>query len=289
MLRGFIQVSGDGVLVKVPGTFSADPQTGQLTAHFKDNPQFPFSDLELTFKGGPRGVLSTPQTCGSFTTTSEFSPWSGGPGGTPNATPSDSFAITSGPGAGPCVSDPSQLPFAPSFMAGTINPQGGAFSPFTLSFSRADSDQRVAGLRVSLPPGLLAKLTGIPRCSDLDASAGTCPASTQLGTVQTTVGPGSHPFLVTGHVYLTGPYGGGPYGLVVEVPAVAGPFNLGTVIVRQSIQVDPHTAQVSVISDPFPTILDGVPLQIRDVKATIDRPEFTFNPTSCDPLQVGGG
>jgi hypothetical protein len=229
--------------------------------------------------------VATPQTCGTFTTTSDLKPWSA-PDSGPDATPSDTFTINSGPNGTPCVSDPSQLPFAPSFVAGTVNPQAAAFSPFTVSFSRADPDQQFSGLSMTLPPGLLAKLAGVPFCPDANANAGTCPAASQVGTVTAGAGPGSHPFFLPGQVYLTGPYNGGPFGLAVEVPAVAGPFNLGTVVVRQSLRVDPRTAQASVVSDPFPWILDGIPLQIRAVKVAIDRPGFTFNPTNCAPMAL---
>jgi hypothetical protein len=277
MLRGFIQAQGDGVLLKVPGTFSADPITGQLTAHFLDNPQFPFSDLKLAFKGGPRGVISTPATCGPFTTTGDLSPWSSP--FTSDALTQDSFTIS---GCG------NPLTFSPTFTAGTVNPQAGAYSPFVLSFSRSDGDQIFSGLAVKLPPGLLAKLAGVPLCSDSDANAGTCPASSQVGTVESAAGPGSHPFFLPGTAYLTGAYKGAPYGLTVEVPAIAGPFNLGTVVVRQALYIDPTTAQVTAVSDPFPTILAGIPLQIRRVDVVLNRKGFTLNPTSCDVMRVAG-
>jgi hypothetical protein len=279
MLRLFIQINdpSSGVVLKLPGTVSADPTTGQLTASFKGNPQLPFDDLKLQFKSGPRGTLATPRACGTYTSTADLSPWSAP--FTPDATPISSFQVT---GCG----DPNQ--FGPSFMAGTSNPQAGAYSPFLLGFSRADADQELSGLSVTLPPGVLAKLAGVPLCSDADANAGNCPASSQVGTVTAGAGPGSHPFFVGGHVYLTGPYKGAPYGLAVQVPAIAGPFNLGTVVVRQALHVDPADAHVTAVSDSFPTILDGIPLQIRTVKVAIDRPAFTLNPTSCEPMQVAG-
>jgi hypothetical protein len=279
MLRLLIQVNDPqtGIVIKLSGTTSADPATGQLTASFTNNPQLPFDDLKLQLKGGSRAPLTTPSTCGTYTTTSDLKPWSSP--FTPDATPSSSFEITR------CGS-PSQ--FAPTFTAGSVNNQAGAYSPFALSFSRQDTDQQFSGLSATLPPGLLAKLAGVPLCSDANANAGTCPAASQVGSVTTGAGPGSHPFFLSGQVFLTGPYKGAPYGLVVEVPAVAGPFNLGTVVVRQSLHVDPHTAQASVVSDPFPSILDGIPLQVRTVSVTIDRSGFTFNPTSCEPMQIAG-
>jgi len=277
MLREFIQIDDPvtGVVVKLPGTVSASPTTGQLTASFAQNPQLPFDDLKLAFKGGPRGVLSTPSTCGTFTSTADLSPWSSP--FTSDALTQDSFTIS---GCG----NPDT--FAPTFTAGTVNPQAGAYSPFTLSFSRSDSDQIFSGLTASLPPGLVAKLAGVPLCSDSDANAGTCPASSQVGTVEAGAGPGSEPFFLPGSAYLTGPYKGAPYGLVIEVPAIAGPFNLGMVVVRQALYIDPTTAQVTAVSDPFPTILAGIPLQIRRIDVDLNRPDFTINPTSCDPMQI---
>jgi hypothetical protein len=277
LAHGYIQAQGDGVIVKVAGSFALDPVTGQITARFMENPQQLVSDIQLNFKGGPRGAVATPEACGTYTTTSAFTPWSA-PGSGPDATPFDSFAITSG-----CVSG-----FAPSFTAGSTSPQAGGYSPFSLSFSRTDTDQDLAGLSVTLPPGLLAKVAGVPLCPDASANAGTCPEASLLGTVQAGAGPGPDPFFLSGKAYLTGPYKGGPYGLAVEVPAVAGPFNLGTVVVRQSIRIDPHSAQVTAVSDPLPTILDGIPLRVRRIDVTLDRPGFTFNPTNCTPMTVTG-
>jgi hypothetical protein len=279
MLRLFIEVDDpiSGIVVKLPGTVSADATTGQLTASFKDNPQLPFDDLKLQFKSGPRAPLANPTRCGTYTTTTDLSPWSAP--FTPDATPSSSFEII---GCG----NPNQ--FSPSFTAGVQNVQAGAFSPFVLSFSRSDTDQELLSISVTLPPGLLAKLAGVPLCSDANANAGTCPATSQVGTVATGAGPGAQPFFVPGKAYLTGPYKGGPYGLAVVVPAVAGPFDLGTVVVRQSLRIDRTTAQVTAVSDPFPTILHGIPLRIRRVDVTVDRPSFMLNPTSCDPVAISG-
>jgi hypothetical protein len=279
LIAGYLVIDDPttGVVIKVPGNLTPDPSTGQITGSFKESPQFPFSDLKLHFFGGSRGNLATPMGCGTYTTTSDLMPWSA-PDSGPDATPSDSFPIDAG-----CVTG-----FAPGFTAGTENPQAGGYSPFTLSLSRSDGDQNLAGITVTLPPGLLGKVAGIPLCPDANASAGTCPEASLLGSVQAGAGAGPNPFFVGGKAYLTGPYNGGPYGIVVEVPAVAGPLNLGTVVVRQSLRIDPHTAQVTDVSDPFPTILDGIPLRVRRVDVTLDRPGFTFNPTSCAPTAIAG-
>jgi hypothetical protein len=280
-----------GVLVKLAGHVVPDPVTGQLQTTFDNNPQLPFSDFKLDFFGGPHGVLATPESCGRFTTSTSMTPWSA-PGSGPAATPSDSFTLDSG-----CVSG-----FSPSFTAGTTNPQAGRFSPFVLSFSRSDTDKDLSGLSVKLPPGMVAKLAGVGECSEqqlasISSAAGTgaaqaanpsCPASSQVGTVTTGAGAGPDPFFLGGKAYLTGPYKGAPYGLAVVVPAVAGPFDLGTVVVRQALYIDPTTAQVTAVSDPFPTILQGIPLRIRRVDVNLNRPDFTINPTSCNPMAVAG-
>ena len=284
----YIAVQGDGVLVKLAGEVTTNAQ-GQLVTTFENNPQLPFSSFELTFFGGPRGALMTPESCGTFTSTATLTPYSGGPA----ATPSDSFSTGSG-----CVSG-----FAPKFSAGATNTQAGAYTPFVLSFSRTDTDQDLAGLTVALPPGLLANVGSVPLCSNSDAAAGTCPASSQVGTAESGAGPGPDPIFLPGTAYLTGPYtspatgASGPYGLVVEVPAVVGPFNLGTVVVRQVIQIDPTDAHVTVISDPFPTVLKVTdpagnttqfPIRLKQLAVTMNRPDFMINPTSCNPMQITG-
>jgi hypothetical protein len=275
-----------GVLIKLAGRFLPNPQTGRMTAVFEENPQLPFSDLKLHFFGGPRAELTTPESCGAFTTISDLEAWSA-PDSGPDGTPFDTFTIDSG-----CVNG-----FAPVFTGGSPNLQAGAYTPFVASFSRQDTDQELAGLSVSLPPGLLADVGTVPLCPEAEANAGTCPQSTQVGTVNAGAGPGPNPLFVGGKVYLTGPYNGGPYGLSVVVPAIAGPFNFGDVVVRQSLRIDPTDAHVTDVSDPFPTILNptgadgqtiGIPIRLRRIDVSIDRPGFTFNPTNCGKLQVGG-
>jgi hypothetical protein len=197
------------------------------------------------------------------------------------------FAITSGPDGGPCPGSPQA--FAPGFSAGTTNNQAGAFSPFALTFTRADGEQQLGGVSLKMPLGLLGTLAGIPLCGEPQAAQGTCDAASQIGSVSADAGAGANPFSVTGgKVFATGPYKGAPYGLSIVVPAVAGPFDLGTVVVRASISVDRHTAQLTITSDPLPTILDGIPLDLRTVHVSVDRPEFIFNPTNCNPMSLTG-
>ncbi len=278
MVRLFIEIANAerGIDVKLPGTVSLDPSTGQLTATFKESPQQPFDNLEFKFKSGERAPLSTPG-CGSYATNVDLAPWS--TPYTPDANLTPGFEVNQGCGA---------HGFAPEFSAGTTNTQAGAYSPLTLSFSRSDSQQDFDALEATLPPGLLAKLAGVPRCGEAEANAGTCPESSKIGTVTVGAGPGSEPYYVTGQIYLTGPYNGGPFGEVVEVPAVAGPFNLGVVAVRGSIRVDPSSIQATVVSNPFPTILDGIPLQVKTVNVLLNREDFIVNPTSCAAMAVAG-
>jgi hypothetical protein len=272
LLAIYVAGQSDGVLVKLVGATMPNLATGQLTVTFPNSPQLPFSDFKLDFFNGPRAALATPESCGTFKTTSALTPWSGGAA----ATPSDAFTLRSG-----CVSG-----FSPTFIAGVSNPQAGASSPFALSFSRGDTDQEFAGLTTTLPQGLLAKLGSVPLCASAAAESGTCQASSQVGTAEVGAGAGPEPFFLPGKVYLTGPYKGGPYGLAIVTHPHAGPVSLGTLVVRQSLHIDPTTAQVTVVSDRFPTILLGIPLRIRRIDVNLNRPGFMVNPTSCDVMKV---
>jgi hypothetical protein len=274
-----------GVLVKLPGKVTPDPVTGQLVSTFENTPQLPFEDLELHFFGSARAPLSTPALCGTYTTQASIEPWSGNQA----ATPSSSFQITSGPNGGPCA-DPQ--PFSPGFNAETTNIQAGAFTPFQLTMTRPDADQTLSRIEMQMPPGLLGTLSNVKLCPEPQASQGTCGPESLIGETVVSVGLGNDPFTVTGgKVYITGSYKGAPYGLSIVNPAAAGPFVLDEgrpVVVRASIYVDPHTAALRIVSDPLPTILDGIPLQIQHVNVSIDREKFTFNPTNCGKLAVTG-
>jgi len=276
LFRLFLQARGSGVTLKLPGTISVNPSTGQVTTKFLENPQLPFSELKLNVDGGPRAALANPGTCGMFTATSDLTPWSSP--FTPDATPSSEFEVTG------CAAPR----FAPSFMAGTTNNQAGAFSPFTVTLSRTDQDQGLNGVTAQAPPGLLGLIKSVTPCAEPQASSGKCGPESLIGHTTVGVGPGPHPLYLGGSVFLTGPYKGAPFGASIVVPAKAGPFNLGTEVVRAAIRIDPRTAAVTIASDPLPRILDGVPLQIRTVNVTVDRPGFMFNPTSCEPLSIGG-
>jgi hypothetical protein len=266
----------EGVNIKLAGVASVNPGTGQVTTTFTGNPQFPVSDLVVRLNGGPLAPLANPQSCGTATTTSEILPWSAPV--TPAATPASSFAVDWDGHGEACPGTP---PFAPSFNAGTTDPAAGAYSPFALTLTREDREQDLASITTQLPPGLLAAVSKVEECPEPQAASGSCPAASQIGTATVGVGAGSHPYYVQGQVYFTGPYGGAPFGLTVAVPAVAGPFNLGEVVVRAALYIDPHDAHVTAVSAPFPQMLDGVPLRVRTVAVTLNRPDFTFNPTSC--------
>jgi len=285
LLAIYVVVEGSGVVVKLPGKVEANASTGQLTATFAESPQLPFSDFMLHFESGPRAPLANPPACGTYTPEATLSSWSG-----QTVQSNRPFAITQGEGGGACPGSG----FAPSFTAGTTNNQAGASSPLSVTFARSDQDQDLGGIAVTMPPGLLGKVAGIPQCPEAQANAGTCGAESEIGEASTAVGPGSDPYWVKGgKVYLTGPYNGGPFGLSVVVPTEAGPFKLtgnaglGKEVVRASIRVNPSTAQITVVSNPLPSILEGIPLQIRTVNVTVNRAGFTFNPTNCEASSVG--
>jgi hypothetical protein len=276
-----------GTLIKLAGEVKPDPVTGQLVSTFRGTPQLPFEDLKLHFFGGSRAPLSTPPLCGSYTTASSIAPWSG----SQPSSPSSEFQVLSGPNGSPCA-DP--LPFKPALTAGSTNIQTGAFSPFTMTMSREDGNQNLKAVQLKMPPGLLGTLASVKLCGEADANAGTCGPESLIGETIVSVGLGSTPFSVTGgRVYITGPYGGAPFGLSIVNPAKAGPYDLGQVIVRAKIEVDPITSALTVTTDDsgphaIPQILDGIPLQIKHINVSINRPNFTFNPTNCTPTAITG-
>jgi len=271
-----------GVRVKLAGEVRINETTGQLVSVFKDTPQLPFEELELALFGGPRATISTPTSCGSHTTTSSFAPWSGGS----SASPSASFNVETGPGGGPCTGSPP--PFAPSFQAGSTNTQAAAFTPFALTLEHSDGDQALSGLTMHLPPGVAALLSSVTPCAEPQAARNECGLESLIGYSTASSGLGLESYTLPGSVYLTGPYKDAPFGLSIVTPAVAGPFNLGDVTVRSTISIDPSTAAVTITSDPFPTIIKGVPVQLKQLNVTIDRAGFQFNPTNCHTMAITG-
>jgi hypothetical protein len=300
MVKLFVQLEGEGesgVIVKLEGEGEINQRTGQITTVFKETPQLPFSKMRFVLEGGPRAVLANPRTCGSVKSTGDLKPWSSvqAPGEAQlvsDVSPSYEFEINEN-----CFGPQ----FHPTFKAGMPNVQAGGHGEFTLAFGRADDDQFLKQITLQTPPGLLGTLAGVELCKQTQAIAGTCGANSLLGTTEVLTGPGANPFLVEGgKVYLTEGYGGAPYGLSIVVPAVAGPYTLGglnglgeaadngAVVVRSQIFVDPHTAQLTVVSGTLPSMLDGIPLQLKAVNVRINRPGFMFNPTSCDKMAIVG-
>jgi uncharacterized repeat protein (TIGR01451 family) len=283
MFSIYLELESEGVIIKQHGTIYANTTTGQLTTVFKEAPQFPVSELQVQFKGGLRASLATPQQCGEYASTADIVPWSSPI--TPDATPTSAFNVSYSGNGAPC---PAVTPFAPALSAGTSNANAGQFSPLTLTFSREDREQDLAAIQVKTPPGLLGTLTGVPLCGEPQADLGTCPEASKIGDMTVAAGPGGHPFYEKGTIYLTGPYHGAPFGLSIVVPTIAGPFNLGNVVVRSKIEVDPLTAALTVTSDPLPQIIDGIPLRLRTANVTVDRPGFIFNPTNCAQQAIEG-
>jgi hypothetical protein len=291
-----------GVVVKRAGKVEADPVTGRIRATFRDNPQLPFSDLELSFFSGQRSVLANPPICGSFAANIEATPWSAKDPYRPEvaeiARPADQIAIDSGPRGAPCAASPSELPFALAMAAGSRDPVAAVASPFSFDISRPDGSQTIDHLTLTPPPGFVASLKGIPYCSAGEIEAArrnsggaerrspSCSENAQVGTIAVGLGAGSSPFHAPGKLYLAGPYGGAPVSIVAIAPALAGPLDLGTVVVRAALQVDPETLQLSAWTDPIPRILKGVPLRIRDVRVDLDRADWARNPTDCDATVV---
>lgn len=275
----YIVASGSGVVIKLPGQVSLDQTTGQITTTFDNNPQTPFSDVHLEFNDGPRAPLTLPSQCGTYRVHSELTSWSGA------VVDIDSpFTVTQNDKGDSCPST-----FSPTFRAGTENPVAGANSPFHMSLLRDDSDQELQSITLGMPEGLTARIANANLCSEVDAQHGTCPDSSKIGDVTVGAGAGPDPFYITnGRAYITGPYKGAPFGLSIVVPAVAGPFNLGNVNVRSALFVDKHDASVRVVTDPLPTILQGIPIDTRDVRVAVDKAGFMLNPTSCAVKAVSG-
>jgi hypothetical protein len=297
-----------GIVTRLVGNVIANPTTGQLTAVFDEQavgplagplpqglPQVPFESVVLKFDGAHK-VLSSPPICAKADTTTTMVPWSG----TANATPGDSFTLTAAPGGGACPTTLAQRPFAPAYTAKTDNTQGGASSPFRVHIGRPDGQQEVKLVDVTLPKGLTGKLAGIPYCSEgaigaaaansgvAEQKAPSCGAASMIGTTSTESGTGANPLKLPGNVYLAGPYKGAPLSLAVITPAVSGPFDLGVVVVRVALKVNPETAQITAVSDVIPDVFDGVKLDLRTIDFNIDRSQFMVNPTNCAAQAVTG-
>jgi hypothetical protein len=282
LYRLAIELESDrfGIHIKLPGSLKVDPDSGQLTTSFSDLPQLPFESVRLHLKTGPRAPLTTPAACGTYSGHAVLHGWNGA---VQSIDPS--FSIDQG------CSAPG---FDPSMEAGVEDNTAGDFSPFSLTVTRDARQPNLARIDATLPEGELAKLAGVTVCSDAQATAGVCPASSRIGQLVAGIGEGTSPLYLPQPgkaptaVYLAGPYKGAPYSVLTEVPAQAGPFDLGEVLVRSALRIHPETVQATVASDPLPQIFKGVPVSYRDVRIQIDRPRFTLNPTDCSPTKVTG-
>jgi hypothetical protein len=292
-----------GVVVKLTGQVNLTA-TGQLVTTFANTPQAPFEDAELHFFGGERAPLASPARCGAYTTTASFVPWSAEPGEAPY-TASGTFDITAGPNGSACPG--ANLPFSPSLTGGSTNINAGSFSPFTTTIGREDGNQNMQSVTLHMPPGLSGLLSGVKLCGESQANEGTCGPESLIGETTVSAGVGSDPVSVKGgRVYITEKYAGAPFGLSIVDPVKAGPFDLehdtanpnqdppcDCIVVRARVEVDPHTAALTITTDPsgphaIPHLIDGIPVQIKKVNVLINRPGFTFNPTNCDPMGITG-
>ncbi len=291
-----------GTVAKFATEVQANPLTGQLTNALTEGPELPLEDVRIKTFEGARASLRTPVLCGTHTTDSTLVPWSSPQA--PNANPSDAFAVTSTPGGGGCPTVAGTEPHLPFFDPGTLSQKAGAYSPFVMKLARGDGSQPITGLEVKLPKGLLAKVAGIPYCTEpqiaqarsrsnpnegtIEKANPSCPAASRIGTIDSAAGAGPTDTLVhvPGTVYLAGPYKGAPISFVTIVPAVSGPFDLGTVVVRAAAHIDPEAATARAVTDPLPSILYGIPLDLREANLAIDREQFTLNPTNCESKTI---
>jgi len=292
--RLFEFTHGFGINSKLVGSVIPDPLTGQVKVTFPDLPQAPFEDFQLHLFSGERGLLATPNYCSVYTVSAEFHPWNQT---LAEQTSNQHFGLDSGPGGGPC---PGQVrPFTPNLLAGTSNASAAQHSSFSLRLDRQDGDQLLGKLGFTMPPGLLADLHGVSYCPEAQIAAAaqkpglseqaspSCPAASQIGTTNVAAGPGSHPFHTSGRIYFAGPFQGAPLSLVAITPALAGPYDYGTVVVRVALRIDPLDAHVFADSETVPQILGGVPIRLRSIQVNIDRPDFMVNPTNCGPMSIG--
>ena len=292
--RLIMAADGFGIHAKLEGKVVPDPTTGRLRTYFTDLPQVPFDSFQLHLFASDRGLMATPTNCGLHPVSAQFFPWNSV---LADQTSTQFFSLTSGPLGAQCPGP--VRPFHPTLTAGTTNPVAGAFSDFHLRLEREDGEQFLGDLGFTLPPGFTGDIRGIPYCSEAAIAAAanksgkaeqaspSCPAASQVGTTNVAAGPGTHPFHALGKMYFAGPFQGAPLSLVAITPALAGPYDYGTIVVRVALHIDPLTAQVRALSDRMPQIIGGVPIRMRSIQVNIDRPNFTINPTNCSALSVG--
>jgi len=286
-----------GVNVRLKGSVKPNATTGQLTAEVGENPQATFRNFRLNFNGGDKGILTTPPTCGTNTTTTEFTPWSGN---LDHNKPTSNMTLATVPGGGSCPKTLGERKFTPGYSAASESTAAAKYSPFKVHIGRNDGEQEIKAVNVTLPKGLVGRLAGIPYCGEAEiaaaaASSGkaqqaspSCSSNSAVGSVVTKAGTGNAPLSLGGTAYLAGPYKGAPLSLAIITPAVSGPFDLGTVVVRVALNVNPLTAQVNAVSDPIPNVFGGVKLDIRSIDLNMDRYKFMLNPTNCAMQATAG-
>jgi len=294
-----------GVLVKVAGRVSADAHTGRLVTTFDAQPTLgpgqpglgglppvPFRRFTFRFHQGTTSPLVTPPLCGTYAASAALNPWSE-PEVVLIPVPRP-FTITHSFDGGPC---PSVVPpFSPQVITGTLNNAAGSYGQLYIRVVRGDGEQEITGFSAVLPPGLTANLSGVPFCPDtaIELARGktgaqeeaqpSCPAASEIGHTLVGAGVGSVLAQAHGKVYMAGPYNGAPFSIAAITSAKVGPFDLGTVVVREALRIDPNTARVTVdatASDPIPHIIKGIVVHVRDIRVYIDRASYTLNPTSC--------
>jgi hypothetical protein len=318
LFRIFVDAASSryGVDVRLIGNVIANAKTGQLTAVFdepakdvlrggnKDNiphglPQVPFKTFRISIDGGPRAAVSSPPTCGPNKATSLLTPWSEEFGGKP-ASPSSEFALAKAPGGGNCPKTMAGRPFAPGFNAQPKSKQALDFTPFSTRITRPAGQQELKGIDITLPEGATAKLKGVPYCppaaiASAQSRSGqeerknaACPDDSKIGVATVQAGTGDKPLEIQGAAYLAGPYQGAPISAVVVTPAIAGPFDLGNVVVRVPFFLNPETAQIRARTDDLPDVFGGTKLDIRSIFLNINRKDFTLNGTNCRKGAVAG-
>jgi hypothetical protein len=289
--RVFLVADGFSLHIKLAGSVTPDPQTGQLVISFKDLPQTPFQEFNMHLFGAERGLLATPTHCGKYPVVSEFEPWDGD---LPNQTSTQFFTIESGPGGTPCP--PDIRPFHPGIEAGVTDNTSGSHTTFAFNLTRSDGDQNLNSITIATPPGFIGSLAGVRYCPEatlaadaaatVSTAAPQCPAASKIGDAVASAGSGTKPVPLPGSVYMAGPYKGAPLSLAVVTPAVVGPYDLGDVVIRTALQVNPVDAHITAISDALPQMIGGIPVRLRQVIVVLNRPGFALNPTNCNPFAI---
>ncbi len=271
--RLFIAADGPGTKIKIAGALRPDPQTGRLNVVFAKLPEVLMSKMTLSLDGGPGALLATPTTCATATTDATLTPYSA----TAPITRSAAVRIDGCPAA---------VPFAPTFSAGTASALAGAPTSFVARIGRKDGEGMPDRVTIQMPPGLAGALGSVEACSDGAARVAACPGSSRIGSATTELGPGPETARLKGDLYLTAPYKSAPFGIEIVLPAKIGPYDLGSLAIRGTIDLDRASGQVTVATDPLPREIEGIAVRLRSLGLTIDRPGFLRNPTSCAPSTV---